>query len=119
MLSAYGTTLTDLQTTLIQLAPWPHEPGDASVTRSDRENVLRYLRATAPWAGNENAATRSKAALDLLTSTEIAFQAIEWKPWQVRRRHREIPGATAHFFPDEGHLSILARFDEAVRSLDL
>lgn len=90
MQSGYGATLTDLLTTLMQLAQWPQDPGGASVAREDRENVLQYLSESAPWAGDENALSRCRTALDLLTSTTTAFQAIDWKPWQVRSRHRRV-----------------------------
>ncbi|MEV4385469.1 hypothetical protein AB0J68_07020 [Micromonospora sp. NPDC049580] len=90
MLSGYGATLTDLLTTLIQLARWPEDPGGAPVARADRDNVLQYLSESAPWAGDDNAVSRCGTALGLVTSTTTAFQAIDWKPWQVRSRHRRV-----------------------------
>jgi len=51
---------------------------------------VRHLSELAPWADDEDAVSRCEAALDLLTSTATAFQAIDWKPWQVRSRHRRV-----------------------------
>ncbi|WP_053658401.1 hypothetical protein [Micromonospora sp. NRRL B-16802] len=89
MLRAYGTSGTDLLTTLLALTRWPVTTEGDHIARADTGSVIQHVLDTTVLGEQPDGPDRVRAAVDLLTSSTTTMNATDWKPWHARnRQHR-------------------------------
>ncbi|MCK9876784.1 hypothetical protein MXD59_13510 [Frankia sp. Ag45/Mut15] len=90
MRRSYGTSGTDVLTTLLTLATWPQNPDDERLPAASTQQVVDYVLETTKIGEEPDGTRRAAAAVAMLTSTRTDLRNADWKPWHARTRKRRL-----------------------------
>lgn len=90
MRRSYGTSGTDVLTTLLALAAWPQNPDDERLPTASTQQVVDYILEATRIGEEPDSTSRVAAAVAMLTSTRTDLRDAEWKPWHARTRKRRL-----------------------------